>query len=390
MATASTPGFSAAARALAALLLIAGFTVNAPVASAEALDVVVERAYLPLLERYDVPGMAVAVTVDGQQHFFEFGVAAKDAGTPVTRDTLFEIGSVSKTLTAALAGYAVARGALDLGDHPSRYVPALAGAPIDDARLHNLGTYTAQGLPLQFPPWVTDDEQMIEYFRQFRPTAAPGAVRRYSNPSIGLLGHAAAIALNGDFAQLMEGELMRGLGLPRSYVNVPEVAMGSYAWGYDQNGAPVRVNPGVFDAQAYGVKSTAADMIRFIERNIDPNRLDPVMRQAVRATQVGYYEVGPMVQGIGWEQYPYPVPLDRLLAGNSTEMAMTPQKATPMAPQSAGSARLFNKTGSTDGFGSYAAFIPDRSVGVVMLANKNLPIPARVTAAHAVLTALAP
>jgi beta-lactamase class C len=334
--------------------------------------------------------MAVAVTVDGHQHFFEFGVAAKDTQTPVTRDTLFEVGSVSKTFTATLAGFAVARGALDLSDRPSQYVPALVGTPIDEARLQNLGTYTAGGLPLQFPEWITDDEQMVDYMRQFQPAAAPGAIRQYSNPSIGLLGHAAAIALNGDFTHLLQHELTPGLGLSHSFVNVPDAAMGSYAWGYDKKDQPVRVNPGVFDAEAYGVKSTAADMIRFVELNIDPSQLDETMRQAVRTTQVGYFEAGPMVQGLGWEQYPYPVPLDQLLAGNSTEMAMSPQTARPIAPQSVGPAGWFNKTGSTDGFGSYAAFVPDHRIGIVMLANKNFPIPARVTAAHAVLEALAP
>jgi beta-lactamase class C len=50
---------------------------------------------------------------------------------------------------------------------------------------------------------------------------------------------------------------------------------------------------------------------------------------------------------------------------------------------------LFSKTGSTNGFGAYVAFVPDRRIGVVMLANRNLPIPARIQAAHAVLERLA-
>lgn len=49
---------------------------------------------------------------------------------------------------------------------------------------------------------------------------------------------------------------------------------------------------------------------------------------------------------------------------------------------------MFNKTGSTDGFGAYAVFVPDKRIGLVMLANKNYPITARVTAAHAVLQQL--
>src|SRR5690606_12190056 len=70
------------------------------------ISAAVDRAVRPLMKEYNVPGMAVAVTVDGQRYFFNYGIASKESGTPVTKDTLFEIGSVSKTFTAALAVYA--------------------------------------------------------------------------------------------------------------------------------------------------------------------------------------------------------------------------------------------------------------------------------------------
>ncbi len=49
---------------------------------------------------------------------------------------------------------------------------------------------------------------------------------------------------------------------------------------------------------------------------------------------------------------------------------------------------LFNKTGSTRGFGAYAAFVPERRIGVVFLANRNWPNEARVRAGHAILSTL--
>jgi beta-lactamase class C len=47
-----------------------------------------------------------------------------------------------------------------------------------------------------------------------------------------------------------------------------------------------------------------------------------------------------------------------------------------------------NKTGSTNGFGAYAAFLPAQRLGIVLLANRNYPIAARVTAAWQILQAV--
>ncbi|KQQ11955.1 class C beta-lactamase [Methylobacterium sp. Leaf123] len=383
-------------RALAALVLSGLPLVPAPAPAADPsarVAAAVEQAYRPLLKAYDVPGIAVAVTRAGHSTVFTFGLADREQQRPVTRDTLFEIGSVSKTFTATLVAYAQGLGQLSLDDAPSRFLPSLRGSALDRVSLRDLGTYSAGGLPLQFPDSVTDEAAMIAYFRRWHPSAPPGRQRLYSNPSLGLFGAAAAAAMGGDFAGLMETRLFPGLGLTHSFIRVPASESERYAWGSGKDGTPIRVNPGVFAGEAYGVKSSAADMIRFVEANLDPARLDPPMRQAVHGTQLGYLRVGEMVQGLGWEQFPYPISLERLQAGNGEPMRFEAQPATRLdPPQRPTGAMLFNKTGSTNGFGAYVAyvaFVPAQRIGLVMLANRAFPMPARIAAAHAVLEALA-
>src|SRR5690349_866804 len=95
--------------------------------TADGIDAMLERVFRPLLAEHGIPGIAVAVTHQGRRRFASFGVASRSSGAPVDEHTLFEIGSLSKPFTATFAGWAVARGAMRLEEHPGRYLPPLRG-----------------------------------------------------------------------------------------------------------------------------------------------------------------------------------------------------------------------------------------------------------------------
>jgi len=147
--------------------------------------------------------------------------------------------------------------------------------------------------------------------------------------------------------------------------------------------------PGVLSSEAYGIKTTAADMNRFVEANMNLIRVDEKLQRAIGNTHIGYFKAGPMTQDLIWEQYPYPVTLESLLAGNSPQMIFNATPVTEIKPpQDPQDDVWINKTGSTNGFGAYIAFIPQKRLGIVILANKNFPIDERVTAAYRILTSL--
>lgn len=355
-----------------------------PSTEASAVRAVVDAAVRPVIARNDLPGLAVGVTVSGRSYVFNYGVASKSTNTPVDDQTLFEIGSISKTFAATLGALAQVQGRLSLQDSPARHLPALKGHPIERTTLLQLATYTAGGLPLQVPDDIQSDAQMQRSLQQWTPLYTPGLRRQYSNPSIGLFGQAVAAAWGRPYVKAVQSDLLPGLGLRHTYLQVPEAAKAHYAWGYDKDKA-VRVTPDVYDAEAYGIRTTAADLLRFVQAHIDPGTLSPPLRQAIETTHQGVYQVGPMTQGLGWESYPWPVPLEQLSEGNALGRVVsevTPLPASPAGP------RLFNKTGSTRGFGAYAAFIPEKRLGIVLLANRVWPIPDRVAAAHEILQKL--
>ncbi len=349
----------------------------------------IDEAAQAVMREYGVPGMAIAITRDGRQQFYSYGVASRQTQAKVSRDTLFEVGSISKTYTATLAAYAEVLGKLSLNDSPARFLPVLQGSDFGKLTLVHLGTHTGGGFPLQVPDAVRNDAQLMDYLKAWTPQYPAGTYRTYANPSIGMLGVVAAKSLGEPFARAMEKTLFPLLGLSHTYIDVPAAAMGDYAQGYNKQDAPVRVNPGVLAAEAYGVKTSARDLLRFVEANLNAAG-DAAIQRAVARTHVGYYRIGDMTQDLAWEQLAYPATLDALLTANAGTLNSQSHPAAelnpPLAPQDA---VWINKTGSTNGFGAYVAFVPARKAGVVILANKNYPNEARVRLAYRILEELA-
>lgn len=373
-------------------VLMAGVAVvSSAVAASPAhdLDATVADAAQAFMQQNDIPGVAIAVTVQGKQRFYNYGVASRETGQKVTSDTLFELGSVSKTFTATLTSYAQADGRLSLSDHPSKYVPQLAGSDFDKVTLLELGTHTAGGFPLQVPDDVHDTAQLMDYFKHWKPRYAPGTLRTYANPSIGMLGMIAAKSLQMPFDVAMQKLVFSKLGLSNTYLHVPTDKMSLYAQGYNSDNKPVRLNPGVLADEAYGVKSSAKDMLHVVEANLGLVEVEPKLRQALDQTRVGYFKVGPMTQDLIWEQMDYPVQLHTLLESNAAKMILQDNAVTRLKPPLAAQQDvLVNKTGATNGFGSYVVFVPAKKIGIVILANRNHPTEARLRLAYQILESL--
>jgi beta-lactamase class C len=349
----------------------------------------VDQAIQPVMEKYQIPGMAVGITVGGKHYVLDYGVASSKTRQPVTDSTLFEIGSISKTFTATLASWAQVSGQLSLADKTSKYLPSLQGTKFGEVSLLNLGTHTPGGLPLQVPENITNNDQLMKYFQEWQPTYAPGTYRTYANPSIGLLGLITAKSMNQDFAALMEGRLFPALGLTSTYINVPETKMADYAQGYTEKDEPVRIATAVLSSEAYGVRTTATDMIHFVEANMGMIKLNGELQRAITDTHTGYFQAGVMTQDLIWEQYAYPVELKTLLEGNSYQMILEATPVTPITPPMEPRRDvLINKTGTTNGFGAYVAFVPEKQIGIIILANKNYPIADRITIAHQIFSKL--
>lgn len=378
------------AKRFAHLLALAITTVSTSLAVAgprEDTDAFVDRAAQAVMQQHGIPGIAIAVTSAGEQRFYNFGIASKATQMPVTDDTLFEIGSVSKIFTVTLAALAELSGKLSLSDSPARHIPELKGSRLEDVSLINLATHTTGGFPLQLPDKIESYQQLIAYYQAWQPQFAIGSHRSYANPSIGLLSMVAGRSLGSSYTEAVKTHLLSKLGMFDTHFDVPIDARARYAQGYNKDDMPVRLNVSILSAEAYGVKTTSKDLLSFIEANLGLKMTDPI-QQAMAITRTGHYRVGEMTQDLIWEQYRYPVKLKALLEGNASKMALQSLPVTPIEPAMPPQQAVWiNKTGSTNGFGAYVAFVPSEKIGIVLLANKYYPNEERVKLAHQILSA---
>lgn len=340
-----------------------------------------ERVLRPVIEEFDIPGIAIGVTFKGESYVFTDGLADRAASRPVDPDTIFELGSNSKLFNVALAALGEEQGLLSLQDPVSAKLPSLAGSAFDRISLYDLAAHATGGLPLQVPDDISDNQELMTYLAAWMPDGDTKSLRSYSNVSIGLLGLITGEQFGKSYGDALKEDLLPGLGLDSTFITVPEAAMGRYAFGYSRtDDSPIRVNPGMLDAEAYGIKSTVSDMIRFLDAHLGNLTLDDEMTAALARTRVSEFGTAHYAQAMIWEGYPWPVNASELAAGNSAEMVMTPQPMTHHAAKALDGEVFLNKTGATNGFGSYVAMIPSEQIGVVVLANRNYPNPVRADA----------
>lgn len=356
--------------------------------TAEQISQAVNHTIVPLLKEQKIPGMAVAVVYQGKPYYFTWGKADVENNRPVTTDTLFELGSVSKTFTGVLGADAVSRGEIRLSDKANKYWPELNGSQWQGITMLDLVAYTAGGLPLQVPDNVTDNVSLLRYYQQWQPQWVPGMTRLYSNASIGLFGALAMKPSGLSFEDAMKQRVFQPLHLKHTWITVPKAEEKNYAWGY-RNNQPVRVNPGMLSDEAYGVKSTITDMTQWLQANMSSQHVNnPELEKGLEMAQTRYFRIGNMYQGLGWEMYNWPADEAVLVKDGATVTQAALPATIINPPMPAITSSWVHKTGSTGGFGAYIAFIPEQQLGIVILANKSYPNPVRIQAGYDILNTL--
>ncbi|MBC8201067.1 MAG: serine hydrolase [Planctomycetes bacterium] len=280
------------------------------------LAYLVEKLEAKQLE-YHIPGMALAVVLDDKvvlEH--SFGVSNMEEELAVTPDTLFAIGSVTKSFTSTAIGVLVDEGKMDFDAPITKYLPWF-DLPIDsdggeEVLLRDLLSHQTGFTRMHFiamnnslsPKEALRAAVQAEPWEEFR------SAFLYNNMQYVASGFAAGEVADSDWSTVIEGRVFTPIGMEHSYTAVGQVPTDQivstgYQWDIetaDYKTYPLRTIDNI--GPAGSILSTAGDMARYIRFHLGQGQIDG--KRVLSETQHGELwkqriEIAPsMGYGFGW------------------------------------------------------------------------------------------
>jgi D-alanyl-D-alanine-carboxypeptidase/D-alanyl-D-alanine-endopeptidase len=325
-------------------------------ARADDLKAKIDKAIQPFFDEKKAVGIVVGVIRGDERRIFGYGRVSQDSDRAPDGDTLFEIGSITKTFTSLLLAEMVQEGAVKLDDPVRLYLPPDVKVPSRNGKeitLANLATHTS-GLPsvsweIHFNALFNDNpyktyraEDLYAFLARCKLKQDIGTAWDYSNTGAGLLGHALARKAGLSYEDLLIKRICKPLGMESTRITLTKDLRGRMAAGHTMPGHPRPCWDFDVLAPAGAIKSSANDMLRYVAANLGlgKNPLQSAMNlchQPRTKTTIPCNE-----QGLGW-------------------IILT----VPPEPGE----RVIWHNGGTGGFRSYAEFAKEEKVGVVVLSN---------------------
>jgi CubicO group peptidase (beta-lactamase class C family) len=328
------------------------------------LDAFIKKA----LKEYQVPGAALAVVQNGKAVLVKgYGVRDVTKRGAVDENTIFQLASVTKTLTGAAAATVVDEGKLDWDKPIFNYLPEFVGYDPYMTRYLTERDLLAQrtGWPAytgdQLDSFGYDRAEILRRLRFFKPRYSLREVAQYSNPGFFVAGEVAARAAKQSWNELVEKRLFAPLEMSRSGTVIKALedsnATAAHALVDEK---PVVVEPSDLDVTgaASSGTSTAADMsklmLMFLNKGsykgkliLKPGTVEEIFKRSM-VSKIEFSDLPPISEttgfyyGLGVDSFDY--------VGH----------------------HIIEKGGALAGVRTVITLVPDKNAGIVVLANLNL------------------
>jgi beta-lactamase class C len=335
--------------------VIAALLAGGPVHAQVNVEQIVAQKVQPILpENGKGGGVAVAVRINGETQFFNYGFANDARNERVTADSIFNLGSVGKLFATTTLAEAVKRGELSLDDPVAKYVTELQhGGDIRRITLGELASHTS-GLPNrpgQYERWHRGKYTWPDFVRFLNswkadPEHEPGKQYLYSDAAMVLLRIALQRRFNTPFARLMHQRITGPLGMTSTALPLPRDLLGRAVQGYGPQGQPIGkpgMEGGTFQWPGSGqIYSSARDMATFLAANMGELANHGPMENAMALAQQPVFTVNPHFnQALAWQD---------ITSGNLT---------------------ILDKNGGLPNTSTWIGFAAQRKLGVVILVNRG-------------------
>jgi CubicO group peptidase (beta-lactamase class C family) len=299
------------------------------------------------MQGHRVPGVAVGVYAGGVEHLAGYGITSVAHPLAVDADTLFQIGSISKTVTATAIQRLAQQGRLDLNAPVRSSLPDLCLADAtatERVTLAHLLTHTAGFQGDHFPDTGDGDDALARYvagMRDLPQLTPPGTTFAYCNSGFALAGRLVEVATGQPIERTLTDLVLRPVGMEHAYYFAKDVISHRFAVGhyiYEPGGDPSVARPWAMPRAINavgGVVTSVRELLKYARFHLAS--ADVADMRAARAVAGNFADA----VGLAW--------LLRTLEGRT----------------------VAGHTGSTHGQTCSLDLVPDRDVAVVVLTNAD-------------------
>lgn len=320
-------------------------------------DSIVKNAAEAYMKDTSRVGLSIGIYKDGKTFIYNYGYTEKNNKNKPTNETIYEIGSITKTFTGTLLAQAVIDKRVNMDDDVRKYLngsyPNLEykGQPI---KLFQLINHTS-GLPFLLPDrkdifqhsqdsisyFVTDiqshysKEKFLKDLHDVKLDTVPGVKFSYSNAGAQLLSFILEKVYGTSYENLIKKYITIRENMPNTKLTYSIKEITNFAKGYNGKGILMPYNPVMIGA-AGKINSTVPDMLNYIKFHLNEN--NPVIKLS-HATTFG--DINNFAIGLNWQ----------------------------MNKTSDGYRRIWQSGGSF-GFASYCVVYPELNIGIILLSNE--------------------
>jgi CubicO group peptidase (beta-lactamase class C family) len=261
------------------------------------------------MEETQTPGVAVGLLHDGEEHVDGFGITSLENPLDVTPDTLFQIGSITKTFTGTAAMRLVERGDLDLDAPVRTYLPALKlsdEAVAASVTMRHLLTHTGGWIGDYFADFGAGDDALARICDSMSalPQLTPlGEIWSYNNAGFYLAGRVIEVVAGKPYEHAVQELVLEPLGLEHTFFFADDVMTRRFAVGHHRNddGPPTVARPwpiGRAHHAAGALASTVRDLLRYAQFHLGEGE-GVLSRVSLDEMQTSQVEVGSTFEHVG-------------------------------------------------------------------------------------------